>query len=63
MSGSGGLGGGNVVGATTVATGAVVLPFTSGNAVVSYVILTAMICGAAIILSKVAKSIAARFLA
>lgn len=63
MSGSGGLGGGNAISAATVATGAVALPFTSGNAVVSYVILTAMICGAVVLLSKAAKNIVSRFLA
>ncbi|HEX4774929.1 MAG TPA: hypothetical protein VH234_05420 [Candidatus Saccharimonadales bacterium] len=63
MSGSGGLGGGSAVGATTIATGAVALPFTGGNTVVSYIIITAMICGAAIVLSKLAKTVAGRFLA
>jgi hypothetical protein len=62
MSESGGQGGGSVASAGTVAAGAVVLPFTGGNAVVSYVILTAMLCGAVILLSKVVKSITARFL-
>lgn len=63
MSISGGQGGGNLGGAATMATGAVVLPFTGGNAIVTYVILTAMLCAAVVMLSKVVKTIVARFIA
>lgn len=62
MSESGGLGGGTATSAATVTAGAVALPFTSGNMVVSYVILTAMLCASVVVLSKVAKTIASRFL-
>lgn len=61
MSGSGGQGGGNVASGATVATGAVVLPFTSGNMIVSYVILAAIICASAVIVSKIVKTVAARY--
>lgn len=62
MSGSGGQGGGNVASGATVVGGAVALPFTGGSMIVSYVIITAMVCAAAVILSKVVKNIASRFL-
>jgi hypothetical protein len=63
MSESGGLGGGTATSVATVTGGAVALPLTSGNMVVSYVILTAMVCAGVVIASKIAKSIASRFIA
>jgi hypothetical protein len=62
MSGAGS-GGGNIAGVTTVASGAVVLPFTHGNMLVSYVLMAAIACGTIIVLSKVAKNVIVRHLA
>ncbi len=60
MSESGGLGGGSAASAGTVAAGAVVLPFTGGHAIVSYVVLAAMICASLVLISKLVKIVASR---
>ena len=57
-----GQGAGNVASGATVTAGAVALPFTGGSMIVSYVIITAMVCASAVLLSKVVKNIATRFL-
>ncbi len=55
------VGGGNVASAGTVATGAVVLPFTHGSMLVSYVIIVAIVCAMIVILSKVIKNIVTHY--
>lgn len=58
MSGSNNAGG-KGAGLTTAASG-MLLPFTGGHKVVSYVVLTALLCGAVILLSKLVKRVAVR---
>ena len=53
-------GGGNITSVSTVASGAVVLPFTHGNMLVSYVIFVAMTCAAVVLASKLVKNIVTR---
>ena len=51
--------GGKGAGVTAV-TSAVALPFTGGHTVVTYVVLTALICGLVVLASKLVKQVAAR---
>lgn len=57
---SGSTNGAGAAGAVTVAGGAAVLPFTSGNTTVSFIILTAMACALIVVISKITKRIMTR---
>lgn len=58
MSGSSNVGGKGA--GITGATSAVTLPFTGGHKVISYVVLTALICAVIVLISKVVKRFATR---
>ncbi len=57
---SGSANGAGTAGVVTVAGGAAVLPFTSGNTTVSFIILTAVACALIVVISKVTKRIITR---
>jgi hypothetical protein len=58
MSGSNNVGG-KGAGLTTVAS-SVVLPFTGQHTLAAYVVLTALVCGALVLISKFVKSVVTR---
>jgi hypothetical protein len=47
----------NVAPGLTAVTGAVVLPFTGGNAVVSFIVLTAVVCAVIVLATKLTKKL------